>query len=103
MVVDPGHGIGTVTWNKMAVMGFLKEHYGTDNIRVDGDPDPHKPKLSYKFFPRSRPPPATLSFIGLTRIDMSLCVVLYISVIGTLIGLYIYFIKRKAHLNVSND
>ena len=84
-----------VTWNKLAVSGFLKEHYGTDNIRVEGDPEPHKPKLSYKYYPRSHAEGATLSFIGLTRIDMSLCVVLYISVIGTLIGLYLYFIKKK--------
>lgn len=96
MLVDPGHGVAPVKWNKMAVLGFLKEHYGPDNIRIEGveKDDSPRAKASYKFYPRSRAP-ATLSFIGLTRIDMSLCVVLYISVIGTFVGLYFYFVKRR--------
>lgn len=95
MLIDPGHGVSPVKWNKMATLGFLKEHYGPDNIRIDGvekENSPHK-KVSYKFYPRSGPP-ATLSFIGLTRIDMSLCLMMYVVMIGTLIALYLYFIKR---------
>lgn len=101
MVTNPGYGAPIVKWNKIILLEFLKEHYGTDNILLrDKDSldsiefDTQRPKFSYKFYPKSRTT-ATLSFIGLTRIDMSLCVVLYIGVIGTLIALYLYFIKKR--------
>jgi len=101
LVTDPGYGVPVVSWNKIILLDFLKDHYGPDNILLKNkedldtfEIDTKRPKFSYKFYPKSRTP-ATLSFIGLTRIDMSLCVVLYIGVIGTLIALYLYFIKRR--------
>lgn len=108
---DPGYGVPKTKWNVRVLLEFLKEHYSPDNIRVkdaskrnpEDNPDlidtdnvrnSRKNRFTYRFYPK-KGSSTTLSFIGLTRLDMSLCVTLYVIVIITLIMLYLYFLRVR--------
>lgn len=105
---DPGYGVPKTKWNVRVVLEFLKEHYSPDNIRVkdplmldnvdmidtDNVRNNRRNKFTYRFYPR-KGSSTTLSFIGLTRLDMSLCVTLYVVVICALIMLYFYFLRMR--------
>lgn len=107
---NPGYGVSKTKWNVRVVLEFLKEHYSPDNIRVkdaqksadyldlvdteDNVRNGRKNRITYRFYPR-KGSSTTLSFIGLTHLDMSLCVTLYVVVIFALILLYLYFLRNR--------
>ena len=107
ITTDPGFGEGPIKWNRRVVLEFLKEHYGPDNIRIresnlegrniDADlenTDAVRRRFSYIFYPRTASP-GSFAVIGMSKIDTYLCVMLYGAIILTVIGLYIYFIRRR--------
>jgi len=102
---NPGFGVGPVKWNRRVVLQFFKEHFGPDNIRIKDSPkdsadidsdntDAVRRRFSYIFYPRTASP-GSFAVVGLSNVDMSFCVFLYGTVIAVVIGLYIYFIRRR--------
>ncbi|XP_002155792.1 sulfhydryl oxidase 1 isoform X1 [Hydra vulgaris] len=90
-------------WSRKFVLEFLKDHYNLNKIQIkdnkkiiDGetqDSDAVRNRFTYKFYSRTASPP--FSLLGMSRVDLSMCVVLYGSIIGAVFGLYVYFIRRK--------
>ena len=65
------------------------------SVDIDTDnADAVRAKFTYKFYPRAASP-SSFAFIGLSNLDLSMCVVLYVTIISVVIGLYIYFIRRR--------
>lgn len=91
---DPGHGVAGTKFNKGVILEFLKQHYGPGNIRIKESPKRGE-ILHDDDLVRLNSSPSSFAFIGLYNLDMSLCVVLYVTAMLTLIGLYMYFIKRR--------
>ena len=100
IVTSPGYGVPETKWNKKVVLEFLKEHYGPDNIRVkdtspfqDNEADGHETvRKRAKYF---HVHDITGLGLGMNSIDASLCVVLYIIAIGSVIGIYLYLTRRR--------
>lgn len=121
IMTDPGYGVSKINWNRRVVLEFLKEHYSPDNIRVKDAPSAgdliqddtdavrnnyynnsnpvwgKRKKFTYKFYPRKNTSSMMVSFVGLSQLDMSMCLLLYVVVICALISLYFYFwrVRRK--------
>ena len=104
---DPKYGVEKIKWNKRVLLEFLKEHYGPDNIRVrdkvksmDVEAESSdtvrrpRPRFVYKYYSRTASP-GMLAYMGLSRVDTSMCLIIYMAVIGTIVGLYVYFLRRK--------
>ena len=96
-------GEHSTKWSRKFILEFLKDHYSLNRIQNKDDKkladsemhdaDAVRNRFTYKFYSRTASPP--FSLVGMSRVDLSMCVVLYGSIIGAVFGLYVYFIRRK--------